>query len=298
MRNFVKKLYYKLAQGSLSFVFSPAIRGLYALHYYFQSVFLKMSGEKMPSEDDIRLIRENVTFIYKSFNRQKMAKQLYRNIQKFYPGVKVIIADDSQQPLNLQDDYVKVIQLPFNSGLSKGLNCALSEVTTPFIIRMDDDELLTLRTNFHHQLRFLLTHPEADLVAVHCFSALRRHPFSRSVAEYEKFSMNNALKKLIIPHLTRLDETHVVFGKVPQVFVARTDSVRSVGYDDNIRMIDHHEFFFRAAGNIVSVLATDSFVFHRHNQFDRKYAKYRYDIAQDKAYITAKIAMLRKNASK
>ena len=295
MHKLLRKIYYTLVKSPLNQILAPVVHEMYTLHYVLQSIFLKVSGERLPSEDDILLMKEQVTFIYKSFQRQKMAVQLYKNIQKFYPGVSVIIADDSQKPLNLQDDYVKVIQLPFNSGLSKGINFALAEVRTPFVIRMDDDELLTLRTNFHHQLRFLLAHPEADLVAVHCCGALRPCSLKKSATSYQKFSMNNALKKLKIPHLTYLDDTHAVYGKVPQVFVARTEAIRSVGYDDNIRMIDHHEFFFRAAGKIVYVLALDSFVFHRHNHFDRDYSKYRSDIAKDKAYISSKIALLRKN---
>ena len=63
-------------------------------------------------------MRENVTVIFKSFERQKMAKRLYENLQKYYPGVRVVIADDSRKPLDLQGDSLTIIQLPFNSGLS------------------------------------------------------------------------------------------------------------------------------------------------------------------------------------
>ena len=296
MRRLLKKIYYRLTKSRFSSILAPLVQGVNTLNYYIISGILKITGAKMPSKEDVLLMQENVTFVYKSFERQKMAVQLYWNIQKYYPGVNVIIVDDSQTPLDLKDNYVTVIQLPFNSGLSKGLNCALAQVITPYVIRMDDDELLTLRTNFHHQLRFLLSHTEVDLVATLCCSTLRNRSLKKSAEKYYKFPMDNAPQKLLIPHMYHLDETHVVCGKVPQVFVARTNSILSVGYDDNIRMIDHHEFFFRAAGNIVSVLATDSFVFHRHNSFDRNYAKYRYDIAEDKQYIRTKIALLQKNA--
>ena len=68
-----------------------------------------------------------------------------------------MIADDSRKPLDLQGDSLTIIQLPFNSGLSYGLNQALERVDTPYVMRMDDDELLTVRTrlgskrlNFRH----------------------------------------------------------------------------------------------------------------------------------------------------
>lgn len=78
-------------------------------------------------------MRENVTVIFKSFERQKMAKRLYENLQKYYPGVRVVIADDSRKPLDLQGDSLTIIQLPFNSGLSYGLNQALERVDTPYV---------------------------------------------------------------------------------------------------------------------------------------------------------------------
>ena len=97
-------------------------------------------------------MRENVTVIFKSFERQKMAKRLYENLQKYYPGVRVVIADDSRKPLDLQGDSLTIIQLPFNSGLSYGLNQALERVDTPYVMRMDDDELLTVRTRLGKQV--------------------------------------------------------------------------------------------------------------------------------------------------
>ena len=49
---------------------------------------------------------------------------------------------------------MKVIQLPFNSGLSYGLNRALEKVKTPYVMRMDDDELLTVKTYLGDQVKF------------------------------------------------------------------------------------------------------------------------------------------------
>ncbi len=55
--------------------------------------------------------------------------------------------------------------------------------------------------------------------------------------------MSEAPLPLKIPNGTVVDEDHIVFGKVPNIFLARTESVKKVGWDDNIRMIDHHVFF-------------------------------------------------------
>ena len=69
------------------------------------------------NEDLKKLVRENVTFIFKSFERQRMSRQLCANIGRLYPGTRIIVADDSCKPLIVRRRNVKVIQMPYNSGL-------------------------------------------------------------------------------------------------------------------------------------------------------------------------------------
>ena len=235
-----------------------------------------------------REVARKITFIYKSFERQDMAKRLFRSIQAQFPGARVIIADDSSTPLRIRSPYCRVIQLPFNSGLSFGLNRALAEVDTPYTMKLDDDELLTPLSKIYQQLVFLEKHSSVDLCAIQALSAPFELDPVKMAEEYRRHSMAGAAKKLIVPHWTRVDRTHIISGKVPNVFLARTDKYRAIGYDDNIRMTDHHEFFFRSAGNIVSAMDTSAFVFHYHNWFDLKYAGYRNDTAKDAAYIRRK----------
>ena len=57
-------------------------------------------------------------------------------------------------------------------------------------------------------------------------------------------------------------------------------------------MLDHTEFFIRAAGIIHTVMDTTSFVFHYHDCFDWNYIQYRRDIDGDYTYIEKKLARL------
>ena len=284
----IKQWIKKQAKGFWSPVFYVLYEIFTKLEYKFFSLKYFFALEKKPDKKEIEQVCQNVTFVYKSFERQKMAKRLYRNIQSFYPGASVIIADDSKKKLSLKGRNLTIIQLPFNSGLSYGLNKALENVKTPFLMRMDDDELLTRRSKIEKELQFLQKHPEVDLVG---FGVLQA-PYCRSTCESAKLyygqSMNRAPKALLIPHMTPIDKEHIVVGKVPNIFLARTDKIKAIGYDDQIRMIDHNEFFMRAAGHIVSVMNPYTAVFHYHNMFDRNYQKYRNDIATDQIYIAMK----------
>lgn len=257
-----------------------------------------VTGKKKPTAEESELVAEKVTFMFKSFERHKQAKMLYKNIQKYYPNARVVIADDSKKPLEIKakENPPHIIHMPFNSGLSKGLNLALGEVKTEYLMRMDDDELLTPLSKVHEELNFLINHREVDLVGFVPLTAGKCTPVQKIAKTYDEFDMKNAYKPLKIPHLTKIDDNHIVYGKVPNIFLARTEKIKQIGWDDNIRMIDHHEFFTRAAGNIVSVLNPNTAVFHIHNPFDNYYNKFRSDFRDDYYYIKGKMNIMRKNS--
>lgn len=282
IKQFCKTLIY----GPLSPVASLAFATISDLEYRYFSRKWKRQGWKKPEQDEIDFVCKNVTVIFKSFERQKLAKRLYKNLQDYYPGIQVIIADDSSRPLDLQGESLEVLQLPFNSGLSYGLNRALERVRTPYVMRMDDDELLTLKTCLGDQALFLERHPEIDLVGFCTLTSIRCKNPDEEVSRFTSFSMKGAPKPLRIPHMTQIDGNHFVLGKVPNLYVARTEQIRRIGWDENIRMMDHQDFFWRAAGNLVSVIALGTAVFHYHNPFQKHYQKYRQDVDKDLAYIS------------
>ena len=288
MKKTAKRVLKRLSKTPLAAVLSLTWKALAVLHLACLELWWKLSRAPMPSKEEQALVAENATFVFKSFQRHSMAKRLYRNIRRYYPQVRVVIADDSREPLRICDSNLMIVTLPFNSGLSRGLNAALEQVQTPYVIRMDDDELLTPYSNFHGHLQYLMNNPQVDLVGISPRNLPLRGGWKKKITAYNRFSMSDAPMPLKIPHMTRLDTDHIVLGKVANIFIARTEPYRAVGYDNNIRMIDHHEFFFRAAGHLVSVLECNSYVLHSHNVFDQKYQAYRNDTKADLLYIRKK----------
>ena len=282
----------KLAERSYKSIFAPMLSPLFmaicSLEYHFFTFWWTLKGARKPTAEEAELVRNNVTFIAKSFERQKMAKGLCRNISRLYPGASIVIADDSKEPLQIEADNVEVIHLPFNSGLSAGLKAALERVKTPYVFRMDDDELLTIRSMVHREVAYLEEHPVLDLIGLGYTTAIRCHSPKFFISTYYDQQMNDALRPLKIPHMTQIDSNHLVLGKVANIYLARTGKIREVGFDPNIRVIDHHDFFWRAAGVITSAMALDTVVFHRHNPYDRQYFGYRNNYKKDKEYISKK----------
>ena len=284
----LKRLAERSYRSFLAPVLSPLFMGICSLEYHFFNLLWTLKGARKPTTEEVELVRKNVTFIAKSVERQKMAKGLCRSISRLYPGVSIIIADDSKEPLQIEDENVEVIHLPFNSGLSAGLKAALERVKTPYVFRMDDDELLTVRSFVHREVAYLERHSELDLIGLGYTTAIRCHSPRFFISTYYDQSMSDALHPLKIPYMTQIDENHLVLGKVANIYLARTEKVREVGFDPNIRMIDHHDFFWRAAGVIASAMALDTVVFHRHNPYDRNYFGYRNTYKNDKDYIRKK----------
>ena len=116
----INQLGKKIICGPLSPIASIAFGFISSYEYRHFTKKWKSQGWKKPNQDEIDFVRKNVTVIFKSFERQKMGKRLYENLQDYYPGISVIIADDSSTPLGLQGDSLEIIQLPFNRGLSYG----------------------------------------------------------------------------------------------------------------------------------------------------------------------------------
>ncbi|MCR5450713.1 MAG: nucleotidyltransferase family protein [Solobacterium sp.] len=282
----------RIYERSKTSVFAPVLSPLYMItamaEYRILNLIWKIRGERMPDSDEQEAVRKNVTFIVKSFERKNLAKGLCRNITHYYPGVRIIIADDSKEPLQINMDNVTVLHLPFRSGLSAGLKKALEQVRTPYVMRMDDDELLTVRSKVHRELQYLEEHQEIDLIGFGHTTAVRLHSPQENFREYYRQPMNDALRPLKIPHMTKPDRNHIILAKTANIYIARTEKLREVGFDEHIRVIDHHEFFWRAAGVITCAAALDTVVFHRHNPYLRKYIRYRSDYTEDLEYIRRK----------
>lgn len=59
-----------------------------------------------------------MTIATKTFLRPHKLKTLLQSIRKYYPDLTVIVADDSKEPLKIQDDYVEYYFMPFGKVCS------------------------------------------------------------------------------------------------------------------------------------------------------------------------------------
>lgn len=199
----------------------------------------------LPSEADIikTKILDDVTLIIKTFERPLCLNRLIESIDKFYPNIKIVVADDSEKILPITRENFSRIILPFNTGISYGRNRALLAVTTPYVVTLDDDFVFTKQTQLEIWLD-ILKNSSIDLVGGdvsgcgHYEGSLNEKEFNNGVALFEK---KNKGTEYGCP----------LFDIVLQFWMGKTEVIKKFGaWDDDFKTVDHSVFFLRAFNKI------------------------------------------------
>jgi beta-1,4-N-acetylgalactosaminyltransferase 2 len=227
-------------------------------------------------------LADQLTVTAKTFLRPATARRFVRSARRTFTG-RIVLADDSPEPMAAPDDRTTVLALPFNSGVCVGRNAAIAAVTTPYVLVSDDDVVMTAGTDLAGAVMFLEEHPEADAVCATQIE-LPRWYASAYGDERELFPGH---QQPLRPYGDSVGGFSVLM-KGPPVYVARTERLRQVPYDENIRMVDHRDFFSSASGRLVFVSSPHLVVFHARTPFNKTYTSYREDVARDLAYLARK----------
>ncbi|XP_074791750.1 beta-1,4 N-acetylgalactosaminyltransferase 1 isoform X2 [Natator depressus] len=106
----------------------------------------KLYNPGSPGEGGDYNITALVSIATKTFLRYDKLRALIASIRRFYPTVTIIIADDSQHPEPVGGPHIEQYFMPFGKGWFAGRNLAISQVTTKYVLWVDDDFIFTPRT--------------------------------------------------------------------------------------------------------------------------------------------------------
>ncbi|GCC18238.1 hypothetical protein chiPu_0022066, partial [Chiloscyllium punctatum] len=109
------------------------------------------SSEDQPGEN----ISGLVTIATKTFLRYDKLRELISSIRKYYPNVTIVIADDSDKPQKIEGDFIEQYFMPFGKGWFAGRNLAISQVTTKYLLWVDDDFIFTANTKLEKLVNIL-----------------------------------------------------------------------------------------------------------------------------------------------
>lgn len=243
----------------------------------------------------------NLTVCIKTFNRPKCLENCVKSIRKYYPTVAIIIADDSNKENMVQNNSIvrgvrncTKIDLPFDTGLSAGRNCAVKAATTKYSLVIDDDTIFTERTKINRMVDFL-EETNYDLVAG--ISASRTGLNKTYTFIFHKVRKVNNVNYIYQEQLDMANYGKVIDNKVVKAFdvnmalnyfVAKTDKLQKTPWYDVLK-VGEHEYFFAdwyLAGNTCAY--TPDITFSELNPYhnDPKYRALRYrSINLTKDYI-------------
>ncbi|MDM5272541.1 glycosyltransferase [Sulfurovum sp. zt1-1] len=232
------------------------------------------------AKEDQAFLNEDLTAVIKTFERPEILHRLIKSLRHFYPEMKVIVVDDSFKPTKLEG--VETIIMPYDSGVSAGRQEALKHIQTPYMMLLDDDFVFYRHTRVIPVLEKLQKLPEVDIIGGEVIYL----PFYRKI-DYTKAAIHptNAIP-------LRAPGTQIggmtAYDKVANFYIARTDSIRKVGWDLQIKRLDHADFFTRAKGVLLTVFDPDFKVLHARTPFDREYMSKRLDVHEDRLLLKDK----------
>lgn len=215
------------------------------------------------------IMLDDITIAIKTFLRPQKLDNCLNSIRKLYPGVKIIVADDSHKPVEnkMADEYYT---LRFDSGISAGRNLLLSKVTTPYILLLDDDTLFTQSDCIEKMIQPMLDQPEINLVA----GSLVGNDY---YGTYEK-SGDTLIRYFNKP--SRSIGHYKIYDFVINLFLAKTEAIRRVGWNDELKICEHTNFFFRGRDKLVCTVADDTSFVNDNNHGGCEYNIYRNDRRQ------------------
>ena len=223
----------------------------------------------------------DVTVVVKTFERPATLRRMLASVRTVFAG-PIIVADDSRHPVELDLPGVRVLTLPFDSGIGAGRTALLAAVETEFLLMCDDDFILLPDFDIARAVGYLRRNPGVDL-------------FGGRVLNLPDLTSTNYHHQALlatrgVPRArqgTLIDGLPVLY-KVPNFYLARTGSVRSVGYDPHLKRVDHNDFFTTAYGRIVCVQDRTWVCLHAQTLFDAHYQAVRTDFSADLQYLAHK----------
>uniref|UniRef100_A0A3B4A046 Beta-1,4 N-acetylgalactosaminyltransferase n=1 Tax=Periophthalmus magnuspinnatus TaxID=409849 RepID=A0A3B4A046_9GOBI len=237
-----------------------------------------------------------VTIATKTFLRYDKLQDLIDSIRTYYPTVTIVIADDSEHPKSISGPYIEHYIMPFGKGWFAGRNLAVSQVTTKYVLWVDDDFIFTANTKLE-KLVDVLERTTLDLVGgavreATGYTSTYRQTISIESGEEEGDCLH---MRRGFHHVVEGFPNCVITDGVINFFLARTDKVQQVGFDPRLARVAHLEFFIDGLGSLHVGSCDDVIVNHAtkirlpwvsQSESDKTYAKFRYPLASSDATQT------------
>lgn len=186
-----------------------------------------------------------------AFNRPRLVERLVASVRARYPALPIIVADNGWQPADLAGwDNVEILDLPRDCGLSAARNALASACPAEYLVLAEEDFVFTDATDLEAARSILEAEPEVGMVggSLICGGQLQHYArnFRREThAEGEVLKAYPAGGPMRRTGQVPWRECEMVFnwGMLRRVMVA------SVGWDEELKLAEHVDYFVRLAAD-------------------------------------------------
>ncbi|XP_066497766.1 beta-1,4 N-acetylgalactosaminyltransferase 2-like [Hoplias malabaricus] len=224
-----------------------------------------------PGED----INSLVTITTKTFLRYEELNVLISSIRRFYPDIKIIVADDNLKPENVSGTNIEHYIMPPAQGWFAGRNLAISQVTSKYFLWVDDDYAFHEKTSIESFVKVLEAVPELDVVGGDVDGNQFFFSLMYEEGDEEEGGCMSRIHGKVHGPVPGFSGCFFVDGVV-NFFLARTDAVRRVGFDPFLKRAAHTEFFIDGLGALMVATCKGLTVGHQERRRVADYQTYRY----------------------
>lgn len=219
---------------------------------------------------------QNVTFIVKTFLRKACLLRLLKSISDYYPEQKVIVLDDSPEPLlsELERNTITLdleyIISEFDIGLSAGRNRLLTLVKTPYFLLLDDDFVLdhfSALENAYSAIQSI----DCDIVGGDVYDIGPNDEVIKRTFFGDFYLQEKTLYCCTLYSESELYSCDYVMN----FFIAKTKTVQALKWDEELKILEHLEFFYRAKQQGLKVYKSNSFYTFHYPVMEPTYANFR-----------------------
>ena len=214
---------------------------------------------------------KNVTAMVITFLRDEYMFACVRSLRETYPDIKIIVGDNghaSDDKKKYCEKYgARYVELPFDCGICKGRNELAKLVDTEFVLIGDDDFLYTPEAQVDKMMETLKNNNRIDLIG----GRIVEGGVVRNYQGFMELNDGNILYKRLALESTEYEidkDTGMRF--VPcditfNYFVAHTDMIKAIRWDENIKVAYEHSDYFislKKASKVV-MFTPDAIVKHK-----------------------------------
>lgn len=237
---------------------------------------------------------DQVTAIVISFLRPAYTIACIKSLKENYPDIKIVVgenADRNEELANVCEEVgAKYVQLPYDSGICVARNTLIKDIETEYVLVGDDDFFYTKEAGVDEMKKVLDSDGTIDLVG----GRVRQNGEVKNYQGHIVKRKNHFQTYAIIPEeeeyrVTQInpegDQTirYCQADLTFNYFVARTEKVKAVPWDEEIKVAyEHFSWFwdFKEAGGRVA-FTPDAIVIHKPEHI----AKEVYGTEEHKTYM-------------